>query len=133
MIFALITTMKHPGCSILDTIWSLESYRRMSDSFLFQDNHFIEGVIENVSDDRSFVEYIIPFHSRQFYDMWFNEQEENYIPYRDQAFAELRLLGVEINTYVSDLNAPGVRDDFLSDSEFTTSFPERILTRYGVK
>jgi hypothetical protein len=124
--------MRHPGFSIIDTIWSLESYRRMSDSFLFQDNHYIECIIENISDDKSFVEYIVPFHDRSFYDMWFREQEENYIPYREQAFADLRSLGVEIKTYIPDLSAPGVSSEFSLDSEFITSFPERVLTRFGV-
>jgi radical SAM superfamily enzyme YgiQ (UPF0313 family) len=132
MIFRLITTFEKPGVNIIETLWSVKSYYNLADCFLYEGNPYIEGIHENVSDDVSYVEYYIPYHDRNFYELWYDEFKDIFIPYREAAFAELRSMGVEINQYWEELDIAGVGEGSLPIEEFVSRFPpEKLPVRFG--
>jgi hypothetical protein len=128
MTFDLILTLEKPSVDIIDIIWQVKSYHPVANCFLYEGNPYIEGIIELFNDDRSYVEYHVAFHSRKFYELWFDEFKDVFMPYREQAFSELEALGVEINEYWSECDIEAARGTALPATEFVTRFPGKILT-----
>ena len=125
MSFNLILTLEKPESDIIDIIWSVESYQPVANCFLYEGNPYIEGIIEWFTDDRSYVEYHVPFHSQRFYEMWFEEFKDVFIPFREQSFSELKSLGVELKEYWDDCSIEAATTDSLSSTLFVSRFPEQ--------
>lgn len=132
MRFRLVTTFEKSGVNIIETLWNIKSYYNVADCFLYEGNPYIEGIYENISEDLSYVEYYIPFHDQNFYELWFDEFKDVFMPYREQAFAELRELGVTITQYWETLDVPGIEGDqpLLMD-DFVSRFPDKQPAKFG--
>lgn len=130
--YLMAVTFEKPQSNVLEIIWTNKTYYHLSDCFLYENNPYIEGVHEAVSDDLSYVEYVIPFHDKNFYELWFDEFKDVYLGYREQVFADLKKSGVIIQDYLQSLDVDGTTDTMKPISEFVTKFPEK-LSQFSAK
>jgi hypothetical protein len=126
MIFRSVTTFEKPGSDILDIIWNIKSFNSTSDCFLYEGNPYIDSVDEYVSDDGSYVEYVVQWHDQNFYELWFDEFKDILVPHRHEYYQTIKEQGVQFKEFWSSMDVPGVPDFALPIDQFTTRFPDKL-------
>ena len=122
----MIASFEKSRSNIQEEVWSCKIFYLLTECFLYNGNPYVDGVHEILSDDMSYKEVYIIFHDRNFYDLWFEEFKDVYVPLREQAFAEFRANGVTVTEYLDELNAGGVNPGTRLSSEFVTRYPEKL-------
>lgn len=121
--YFMAVTFEKPGANVIESIWSSKNYFHLADCFLYDGNPYIEGIHEFLSDDLSYAEYIIPFHDKNFYELWFDEFKDIYLPYRQASFDEFRSKGIVINDYIQSFDVGGT-DGMKLLTEFVSKFSD---------
>ena len=122
----MIASFEKSRSNIQEEVWSCKIFYLLTECFLYNGNPYVDGVHEILSDDMSYKEVYIIFHDRNFYDLWFEEFKDVYVPLREQAFAEFRANGVTVTEYLDELDAGGVNPGTRLSSEFVTRYPEKL-------
>jgi hypothetical protein len=130
MIFRSVTTYEKPGSDILEIIWNIKSFNSLSDCFLYEGNPYIDSINEYISDDISYVEYVVDWHDQNFYELWLDEFKDIVVPYRQDFYQTIKGQGIEFKEFWSSLDAPVLAlPDYvvpLSMDQFTTRFPDKF-------
>jgi len=121
-----MATFEIPGKNIIEILAQCKSYWDLGGCFLYDGNPYIDRVYDFKSDDNSYIEVYSIFHDKNFYELWFDEFKDIYVPYKAAAFAELRKANVIITEYMDDTNIVGADEGVQLTANFKTRFPDRL-------
>ena len=130
MIFRSVTTYEKPGSDILEIIWNIKSFNSLSNCFVYEGNPYVDFINEYVSDDASYVEYVVDWHDQNFYELWLDEFKDVVLPYRQDFYQTIKKQDIEFKEFWSSLDAPVLDlphpDIPLPINQFTTRFPDKF-------
>ena len=121
MIFRTIATFERPETNIMDILRNNPHHSQLATCYLFEGNPY-SIINHKLSEDNSYVEIYVDYHSEQFYRMWYDEFKDRYVPLIKLSVDSLRDRGVVIQHYFDSIDLPGLPEKRQSIQSFVSRF-----------
>jgi len=121
MIFRTIATFEKLETNIVDILWNNPHYSQLSTCYLFEGNPY-SVIGHKLSEDNSYIEIYVDYHTEQFYRMWYEEFKDQYVPLIKLSVDSLKEQGVEIHHYFDPIDLSGLP----KNRQLITSFESRF-------
>jgi hypothetical protein len=121
MIFRTIATFEKLDSNILDVMSKNTFYIQLLECYLFDGNPY--SISSNkLSEDNSYIEIYVEYHSEQFYRMWYDEFKDKYISLIRLVLEEFKNLGIDVIQYFDNIDLPGLPEERKSIELFVSRF-----------
>lgn len=121
MIFRTIATFEKLETNIVETLWKSSYYNQLLECYLFDGNPYSVSN-HKLSEDNTYIEIYVDYHSEQFYRMWYDEFKDKYVPLIKLAFDEFREQGIDIRHYCDTIDLPGLPEERKPIESFVSRF-----------
>lgn len=124
--FRMITTFSSENNDVKRAIQSVKHWYLLSEFYYFENNHYINGVHELISDNQQYAEYYVLFHDKEFYELWYELFSDRYLAVKEECFNLFKEKKLIVTEYFEDLTVSGVGPDAQPLSNFETKFPSKF-------
>jgi hypothetical protein len=121
MIFRTIATFEKLDSNILDVMSKNIFYVQLLECYLFDGNPY--SISSNkLSEDNSYIEIYVEYHSEQFYRMWYDEFKDKYVSLIRLVLEEFKNLDINVDQYFDNIDLPGLPEERKSIESFVSRF-----------
>lgn len=121
MIFRIVGTFEKPGSKVIEHMWKNTLYIKLLECYLFEGNPYSVSDYK-LSEDESYIEIYLNYHSEQFYRMWYEEFKDQYTPLIKIVFEQFREQGITPQLYFDPIDLPGLPEDRKPIEQFVSRF-----------